>query len=78
VKHVCDLAGNAQHVALGTDMDGGLGRDQIPVEVKTIADLRRVADALSNANFGDTAIRQIMGENWSRFFRANLGEARTA
>jgi membrane dipeptidase len=78
VKHVCDLAGSAQHVALGTDMDGGLGRDQIPVEVKTIADLRRVADALSNANFGDTAIRQIMGENWSRFFRANLGEARTA
>ena len=26
IRHICDLAGNAQHVGLGTDMDGGLGR----------------------------------------------------
>ena len=35
VRHFCDLAGDAKHVGLGTDMDGGLGRDEIPVEVRT-------------------------------------------
>ena len=35
VRHFCDLAGDAQHVGLGTDMDGGLGRDEIPVEIRT-------------------------------------------
>jgi membrane dipeptidase len=29
VKHMCDLIGDARHVGLGTDMDGGLGREQI-------------------------------------------------
>lgn len=79
MKHICDLAGNPNHVALGTDLDGGLGQDQIPVEIRTIADLRRVADALAQANFPDEAIRSIMGENWMRFFTANLaGPSRPA
>jgi membrane dipeptidase len=72
VKHVCDIAGDAAHVGLGTDMDGGLGRDEIPVEIETSADLPRVADALSTAGFGDQDIAAIMGENWLRFFSKNL------
>ena len=47
IRHICDLAGNADHVALGTDMDGGLGRNEIPREIQTSADLPRVADALA-------------------------------
>jgi len=37
-----DLAGSANHVGIGTDMDGGLGREQIPQEIQTSADLPRV------------------------------------
>jgi membrane dipeptidase len=73
VKHICDLTGSAAHVGLGTDMDGGLGREQIPVEIETSADLPRVAEALAAAGFGDTDIAAIMGENWLRFFAKNLG-----
>jgi membrane dipeptidase len=72
VKHFCDLAGDARHVGLGTDMDGGLGREQIPMEIGTSADLRRVADALSVAGFGDHDVRAIVGKNWLWFFRENL------
>ena len=72
VKHFCDLAGNAQYVGLGTDMDGGLGREQIPLEITTSADLPRVAEALSEAGFADDDVRAIMGKNWLRFFRENL------
>ena len=71
-KHLCDLAGDAAHVGLGTDMDGGLGRDEIPVEVTTSGDLPRVADALSAAGFDDAAVAGIMGRNWDRFFRDHL------
>ena len=74
VKHFCDLAGDARHVGLGTDMDGGLGREQIPQEIATSAQLPRVADALVAAGFSDEDVRGIMGKNWLRFFRENLPE----
>ncbi|MBC8108745.1 MAG: membrane dipeptidase, partial [Anaerolineae bacterium] len=72
VKHVCDLAGSASHVALGTDMDGGLGRELIPVEIQTSADLPRIGEALSSAGFDDAAVNHIMGLNWLAFFRRHL------
>jgi membrane dipeptidase len=72
IKHMCDLIGNPNHVGLGTDMDGGLGREQIPIEIETSADLPRVAEALSAARFSDEDVIAIMGENWRRFFDANL------
>jgi membrane dipeptidase len=74
IKHLCDLAGDAGHVGLGTDMDGGLGREQIPIEIVTSADLPRVADVLSEAGFSDSDVRGIMGNNWLRFFRENLAQ----
>jgi len=72
VRHMCDLAGDAAHVGLGTDMDGGFGRDQLPVEIETSADLPRIAQALNAAGFSDPDILAIMGENWMRFFKGNL------
>ena len=72
VRHVCDLAGGHANIGIGTDMDGGLGREQIPIEIESSADLPRVADALSGASFGDEAVRAIMGENWRQFFAAAL------
>ena len=72
LRHMCDLIGDAAHVGLGTDMDGGLGREQIPVEIETSADLPRVADALAAADFPDDAVAGILGENWRRFFATAL------
>ncbi|HEV2294895.1 MAG TPA: membrane dipeptidase [Tepidisphaeraceae bacterium] len=72
VKHITDLAGSANHVALGTDMDGGLGREQIPQEITTSADLPRVADALSAGGFSDDDVCKIMGRNWVAFFQRSL------
>ena len=60
-EHICDLAGNARHVAIGTDMDGGLGRDEIPEEITTSADLPKVADALRAAGFGDADVAASWG-----------------
>lgn len=72
IKHICDLAGDAKHVGLGTDMDGGLGREQIPVEIRTSADLPRVAAVLSAAGFSDEDVVRIMAENWLWLFEAHV------
>jgi len=75
VRHFCDVAGDAAHVGLGTDMDGGLGREQIPQEIRTSADLPRLADALSADGFTDAEIGGILGSNWLRFFAGALPAA---
>ena len=68
VDHVCQLAGDALHVGIGSDLDGGFGREHTPVEIETAADLPKLADALSAAGYDDAAVAGIMGENWRRFF----------
>ena len=72
IKHIADLAGSANHVAIGTDMDGGLGRDQIPQEILTSGDLPKIADALNSSGFSDADVTNVMGGNWLRFFRQAL------
>ena len=72
IRHICDLAGDAKHVGLGTDMDGGLGRQHIPENIATSADLPKAYDALLAAGFDDAAARGVLGENWVRFFDRTL------
>ena len=72
VKHMCDLVGSARHVGIGTDMDGGFGREHIPEEISTSADLGRVAEALSAGGFSDADVEGVMGRNWVRFFAEKL------
>jgi membrane dipeptidase len=75
VKHMCDLIGDATHVGLGSDMDGGFGAEHIPAEIKTAADLPKIADALTAAGFNTKEVDGIMGGNWVRFFQENLPAA---
>lgn len=72
LRHICDVAGDCLHVGIGTDMDGGLGREQIPQEIRDSADLPRVADAASAAGWNDRDIAALMGGNWLRFFGREL------
>jgi membrane dipeptidase len=72
IRHICDLAQSTGHVGLGTDMDGGFGRDDIPEEIQTSADLHKLADALTDAGFSTQDTQNIMGENWARFFKSRL------
>jgi membrane dipeptidase len=69
IDHVCQLAGNARHAAIGTDLDGGFGREQSPYDLDTIADLRRVPELLRRRGYDQDAIAGILHGNWLRFFR---------
>ncbi len=39
IDHVCQLAGNSMHTAIGTDLDGALEKEQCPPDLDTIANL---------------------------------------
>jgi membrane dipeptidase len=72
VKYICDLAGDTQHVGIGTDLDGGFGAESTPLEIDTVADLQKVGDALSAARFGDGDVENILSGNWLRILRRAL------
>ncbi len=69
MDHICQLAGNSLHAAIGTDLDGGFGTEQSPADLDTIADLARLPDLLSRRGFDDQSIQGILSGNWLRFFR---------
>jgi membrane dipeptidase len=72
IDRVCQLAGNARHAAIGTDLDGGFGREQSPYDLDTIADLQRLPDLLRGRGYNEEAIAGILHGNWLRFFRDAL------
>jgi membrane dipeptidase len=72
VRHICEIAGDAKHVAIGTDMDGGFGREEIPQEIPSAGELPRVAEFLGKAGFAAHDVEGIMGGNWLRFFQRSL------
>lgn len=69
IDHICQLAGNSQHAAIGSDLDGGFGREQSPSDLDTIADLQHLTDILSKRGYRDEDIVAIMHGNWLRLLR---------
>jgi membrane dipeptidase len=69
---VCRLSGDALHVGIGSDFDGGQGAEATPAELDTIADLPRLAETLANRGYDASAVDAIMGGNWLRLLRRHL------
>ena len=70
IDHVCQIAGNANHAAIGTDLDGGYGTEQVPRDLDTIVDLQRVPDLLRARGYDDDSVARIMHGNWLRALEA--------
>ena len=74
IDHVCQIAGNARHAALGTDLDGGFGKEQSPADLETIADLGNIAGILAARGYSQEDIDGILYRNWVDFFYRAGGE----
>lgn len=72
IDHVCQLAGSARHVGLGTDLDGGFGRERIPEGLDSAADLPRLRDALLAKGYSREDADLVMYGNWLRFWQRAL------
>jgi membrane dipeptidase len=69
IDHVCQIAGNARHAAIGSDLDGAFGREQSPADLDTIADLARLPPLLAARGYSDADVEQIAHANVVRFLR---------
>jgi membrane dipeptidase len=70
IEHICQLTGSPNHAALGTDLDGGYGREQSPADLQTIADLNKIPALLSQRGYTDEDIARIMHGNWIERLRS--------
>jgi len=72
IDHVCQIAGNARHSAIGSDLDGGFGKEQTPRDLDTFSDLHKLEGILAARGYSDADIDLIFHKNWLRFFRRAL------
>jgi membrane dipeptidase len=57
----------ARHVAIGTDLDGGYGREQSPCDLDTIADLQGLTGLLAERGYSPDDVASILHGNWISF-----------
>lgn len=72
IDHVCQLAGNSLHAAIGSDLDGGFGKEQCPADLETIADLQSIPEILESRGYSNSDIENICSANWLRFLKKVL------
>ena len=70
MDHICQLTGNANHIGIGTDLDGGYGLEQCPGDIDTIADLQRLPNMLVARGYSPEDIAGVMHGNFIRFLNA--------
>lgn len=67
MDHICQLAGNALHVGIGSDLDGAFGKEQCPYDLETVADLQNLVPMLHRRGYNNDDIENMMHRNWLRF-----------
>jgi membrane dipeptidase len=71
IDHVAGLVG-PDHVALGSDLDGGFRTDKAPRGIGSVADLPRIGEHLLGAGWPERDVAGVMGGNWMRILRQAL------
>jgi membrane dipeptidase len=72
IDHICQLAGSPRYCAIGSDLDGGYGTEQTPLDLDSIADLQRLTTLLSARGYSQPDIAGIMHGNWIRKLSESL------
>lgn len=71
LDHICQIAGNANHIGIGSDLDGAFGSEQSPWDLETIADLQKIPDLLLKRGYSKNDIEKVMHGNWLDFLKKN-------
>ena len=67
IDHVCQLSGNSNHVGIGSDLDGGFGKEQCPQDINSIADLQKINKLLKKRGYKNEDINKILSQNFINF-----------
>ena len=71
MDHICQLAGNANHVGIGSDLDGAFGTEQCPSDLDTIADLQKLVTIFRTQGYAEDDLNKIFHQNWINFLMKN-------
>lgn len=69
LDHICQIAGNANHIGIGSDLDGAFGTEQSPADLETIADLQKIPDLLQKRGYKTSEVEKVMHGNWLNFLK---------
>ena len=79
VRHICDIAASVpsvvdprRHVALGSDMDGGLSAHELPEGINSPSDLGLLLEALAAEGWNEAALFDFTCGNWVRLLNRVL------
>ncbi len=67
IDHICQIAGIAKHVGIGSDLDGGYGIEQTPLDLDCIADLASLGELLAARGYAPADIAGICHGNFVGF-----------
>jgi len=74
IDYICQLTGSAAYVGLGSDFDGGLGLEDTPSDLDTVADLQLIGNRLAARGFNSKNIEAVLGQNWLNMLEQSLPE----
>jgi len=72
IDHICQTTGHAGSVGIGSDFDGGFGRDSVPAELDSAADLYKIGAQLRARGYAASDTEAILSGNWLRVMRTVL------
>lgn len=75
IDYMCQMAGSAAHVGLGSDFDGGFGLQSIPHDLDTIADLQKLVPLLVEKGYTESDIAAILSGNMLTLLRRAMPES---
>jgi membrane dipeptidase len=67
--HICQMAGNSLHIAIGSDLDGAYGKEQSPYDLEDISDLQNLKTILTGRGYSADDIENIFYKNWLLFLK---------
>ncbi|OGO63715.1 MAG: hypothetical protein A2030_10975, partial [Chloroflexi bacterium RBG_19FT_COMBO_50_10] len=74
MDYVCQMSGDALHIGIGSDFDGGFGLQSVPMEIDSIADVRKIIPILVQKGYTEADVAAIMGRNWLVHLQNTLPE----
>jgi len=72
IDYYCQRAGDALHVGIGSDFDGGFGLQSVPDGIDSVADLQKLAPILEERGYASTDIAALFGGNWIDLLQRSL------
>ena len=72
IDYICQMAGDARHVGLGSDFDGGFGLQSVPHDVDTVADLNKIAPLLLEKGYTEEDVAAVLKDNWINYLQKSL------